>query len=400
VIGLSDFTARVHDSPAAFDHIGPPWKRLWDATSGASPFAHPAWGEAWWRTYGRTRELAILEVRTEGEIAMVAPLQVSTLPPAGLRRLEFLGGSPATREDWLRDPDGLGLASSNDCLVREGHERLAAAALAACLKKLEPSVDAIRLTAVPALSPVLRLAEHLPGGWRMRVEADEARRYRIDLRMGWEEFRAGLSKRQRKDLRYKVNELERAAGTALSLECCEGPQVGEAIDRFIDLHLRRWHARGKPGLLPGEDRFYRALAAAGAPIVAFMLMSGQRLVASQFGLRGRRRYAPFNFAFDPAFKEQSPSHVLMQLVIKECCSGGVQSIDMVPFVMAQHWQAEPVEMRHLVLSSLRPVSRLRLGLTRTLDGAVRSAQSNPIGRRARAAAASLVAEVQARRRAG
>jgi CelD/BcsL family acetyltransferase involved in cellulose biosynthesis len=398
VIGISGSTARLHDSPAAFDHLGPDWRRLWDATGGASPFAHPAWAEAWWRTYGRDRQLAILEVQAEGEVVMIAPLQVSTLPPAGLRRLEFLGGTPATRQDWLRDPDGLGLASSNDCLVREGCERLAAAALAACVKRLEPRLDAVRLTAVPARSPVLRLPEHLQGGWRMRVETDQARRYRIDLSMGWEEFRAGLSRRQRKDLRYKVNELERAAGETLSLERCEGPQVAEALDRFIDLHLRRWHAQGKPGLLPGEDRFYRALAAAGAPVVAFMLISGQRLVASQFGLRGRHRYAPFNFAFDPAFEDQSPSHVLMQLVIQECCADGVQSIDMVPFAMARHWRPEAVEMRHLVLASSGPASRLRYGLTRTLDGAVRSAHSNPIGKRARATAASLVAAAHERRR--
>jgi hypothetical protein len=255
-------------------------------------------------------------------------------------------------------------------------------------------VDAVRLTAVPATSPLLCLSEQLGDGWQIQLEADEARRFRIDLSMGWEAFRQGLSKRQRKDLRYKVNELERAAGQALSLECCEGAEVGEALDRFIDLHLRRWHARGKPGLLPGEDRFYRALAAAGAPVVAFMLTAGGRLVASQFGLRGKGRYAPFNFAFDPAFAEQSPSHVLMQLVIREHCARGVQSMDMVPFAMAQHWRPQPVEMRHLLLSSDVPPSRLRLGVTRMLDGTIASLHSNPIGRRARSHTAAFVAGLQ------
>jgi CelD/BcsL family acetyltransferase involved in cellulose biosynthesis len=339
----------------------------------------------------------IVEVRTQGDLAMIAPLQVSTLPPARLRRLEFLGGAPATRRDWLRDPGGLGLASSNDVLVAPGHERLAGAALVATLDGLEPPVDAVRLTAIPAASPLLCLSEHLEESWRIQVEADESRRYRIDLSMGWEALREGLSKRQRKDLRYKVNELERAAGQALSLECCEGAEMGEALHRFIDLHIRRWHARGKPGLLPGEDRFYHALAAAGAPIVAFMLTAGGRLVASQFGLRSNSRYAPFNFAFDPAFTEQSPSHVLMQLVIRECCTRTVQSIDMMPFAMAQHWRPQPLEMQHLLLSSAVPSSRLRLGLARTLDGAIASLQSNPIGRRGRSRAAAFVAGLQERR---
>ena len=173
--------------------------------------------------------------------------------------------------------------------------------------------------------------------------------------------------------------------------------MGEALDRFIDLHLRRWHARGKPGLLPGEDRFYHALAWAGAPIVAFMLTAGGRLVASQFGLHSKGRYAPFNFAFDPAFAEQSPSHVLMQLVIRECCAKDVQSIDMVPFAMAQHWRPQPLEMRHLLLSSRAPGSHLRVGLASALDGAIASLHSNPIGTRARSHAAAFVAGLQERR---
>jgi CelD/BcsL family acetyltransferase involved in cellulose biosynthesis len=394
--GIPRFTAKLHESPNAFRRLGPTWKRLWE-TADASPFAHPAWGEAWWRTYGRGRRLAIVEVRTQGTLAMIAPLHVSTVPPAGLRRLEFLGGAPGTRRDWLRDPGGLGLASTNDVLVAPGHERLASAALVAILEGLEPRADAVRLTAVPAASPLLCLPEHLRGNWRIKVQPDEARRYRIDLSMGWEAFRESLSKRQRKDLRYKVNELERAAGQALSLECCEGAGVGEALDRFIELHLRRWHARGKPGLLPGEDRFYRALAAARAPIVAFMLSAGGRLVASQFGLRSDRRYTPFNFAFDPAFADQSPSHVLMQLVIRECCARGVPSIDMVPLAMAQHWRPQPLAMRHLLLSSARPSSRLRLGLARTVEVTMYSLHSNPIGRRTRSQAAALVVGLQERR---
>ena len=95
--GMPSFTVKLHESPDAFSWLRPAWTRLWETSAGASPFVHPAWAEAWWRTYGRRRRLVILEVRTQGDLAMIAPLQVSTLPPARLRRLEFLGGAPATR---------------------------------------------------------------------------------------------------------------------------------------------------------------------------------------------------------------------------------------------------------------------------------------------------------------
>jgi CelD/BcsL family acetyltransferase involved in cellulose biosynthesis len=250
---------------------------------------------------------------------------------------------------------------------------------------------------VPVGSALLGLPEHLAPAWRPRIETIPAHRYRIDVSMGWDVFREGLSKRQRKDLRYKVNELERAAGRRLSLHRSTGAEVKEALDLFIDLHLRRWHARGKPGLLPGEDRFYRGLASAGAPIVAFELMAGERLVASQFGLADRQRYAPFNFAFDPAFAEQSPSHVLMQMVIRECCEMRLRSIDMVPRPMAQHWRPKPMEMRHLILSRPAPQARLVVALTEGLEATIRSAQVNPLGKRLRSEAAALAALVHERR---
>lgn len=391
--GVTGFTAKLYRSPAAFLQLRPTWSELWETAQEPSPFLHPAWSEAWWRTFGDRRELAILEVRAEGKTAIIAPLQISRLP-LGLRRLEFLGGAPTTRQDWLRNPRGLGLASSNDVLVVPGHEKLAGAALAACLRGLKDRIDAVRLTALPARSPALGVTRHLNGAWRLALEPDQGRRYRIDLTRGWEEFRAGLSKRQRKDLRYKVNELERAAGHALELECREGPAVAESLDEFVELHLRRWHARGKPGLLPGEDRFYRALHKAQAPIVAFRLMSGSRLVASQFGLRVGRRYAPFNFAFDPAFADQSPSHVLMQLVLEGSRDRDLDSIEMVPAVMARHWRPEPTEMCHLVASRTLPGSRFRLGLSGALDGAIVSAHRSTLGTRLRARAASAVAVLQ------
>ena len=395
---MPGFTAKLHGEPAAFGRLRGEWNALWEAGGSPSPFTHPAWLEAWWLTYGQGRKLAIAEVRAGDELAMIAPLQVSRLPPLGARRLELLGGGPATARDWLRDPRGLGLASANDVLVAPGQGQLAVVALAACLAGLAPTLDAVRLAAVPAASPLLALPEHLESGWRVRVQARPPHRHRIDLGGGWEEFRAGLSKRQRKDLGYKVNELARAAGNELSVRRCEGSGVAEALDRFVDLHLRRWHARGKPGLLPGEDRFYRQLVAARAPLVAYKLTSGERLLASQFGLEGRRSYAPFNFAFDPAFGEQSPSHVLMQLVIQECCARGFQSVEMVPWAMAQHWRPRPIEMRHLLLSPARPAARLSAGLTRALESVVEGAQANAAGRRARSRAAAVAALLGQRRR--
>jgi hypothetical protein len=85
-------------------------------------------------------------------------------------------------------------------------------------------------------------------------------------------------------------------------------------------------------------------------------------------------------------------------VIQECCARGFQSVEMVPWAMAQHWRPRPIEMRHLLLSPARPAARLSAGLTRALESVVEGAQANAAGRRARSRAAAVAALLGQRRR--
>src|SRR5258706_27563 len=95
------------------------------------------------------------------------------------------------------------------------------------------------------------------------VEVRDGARLVALLRVGhqrsWEEYRASLSKPQRQDTRYKPNELTRAVGAELRLDAVRGAAAGAAVEEFIALFSRRWSARGKPGLLSGEDDMYRNL---------------------------------------------------------------------------------------------------------------------------------------------
>ena len=323
--GARRWTVTAHHGAEAIDALTPAWNDLLRRLPGASAFATPGWARAWWRTYGRHHRAVILEVREGGCTVGLLPLQVSHIRGAGVRVLEMLGGSPPDWRIWLRNPHGLGLKFINEVLIEPGHESGALATLRDYLPSGALRWDTMRLTCVPQENPLARGFAELASGWAPRRTPFV--RLRIDTRRSWDEYRATLSKRQRRHIRYRPNELSRAAGGELRLDVVRGPAARAAVEEFIDLFERRWTARGKPGLLSGEADLCRHLAEDEPSLAVYRLLGGGRVLASQIGFDDGRRYTPYNYAFDPQFSVESPSHLLTHFIIKRCCDDEHESND-------------------------------------------------------------------------
>lgn len=380
---------RLHHGAEAIDRLAVEWHALLCRLPAASAFSTPGWARAWWQTYGRHHEAVILDVRDGDRLVALLPLQISHIRGAGIRVLEMLGGSPPDWRIWVRNPHGLGFKYVNELLVEPGYELLALDALRDLLGTRAVRWDAMRLCCVPEESALARHFEGVARGWSPRQVPFA--RLCVDTDRGWEDYRASLSRRQRQDTRYKPNELTRAVGAELRIDSLRGVEAAAAVEEFIELFERRWTARGKPGLLSGEGDMYRNLVREEPSLVVFRLLGGNRVLASQLGFDDGRRYTPYNYAFDPDLSDKSPSHVLTQMIIEQCCGDGHTSIEQLTVAMGRHWSKQ--EQVTLTLEATRPaaVSRLRAGALRTAGSLIRGAQTTTAGHRARAALARVAA---------
>jgi CelD/BcsL family acetyltransferase involved in cellulose biosynthesis len=367
---------------------------VWTALVGDHPrpplFSRPAWALNWWSVYGSAREPICLEVIINGRPVALAILQLTRAPLARTRRLEFLGGGAATWSHWLLNPAGFGMQYRNDLLAAPGHEAAAAQAVVTWLARHSRMWDTVRLTALGPESPLPDAFAKVASAWRLRVEQDE--RGCIDTSRGLENCLTSLSKRQRRHLRYEPRALERAAGGPLELIEIRSPQTVTAMEDFIALHDRRWAAQCRPGLNPGEGQLYRSLAASDDPLfVVFEVRSRGRLLASQFGFDDGRRYLPYNSAFDPDLSAQSPSNVLIQMIVERCCRLGYVEVDVAGVSAGPRWTTHVVPRLHLEATSPRWSSRGRAAMVRVAGRGVLAGQRNRLGHRARALVAGLVA---------
>jgi CelD/BcsL family acetyltransferase involved in cellulose biosynthesis len=389
---------RTHRGDGAIERITPLWHSLLRRIPGASAFSTPGWARAWWRTYGGRREAVLVEIRSgAGETVGLLPLMLSRVPGLGTRVLEMLGGAPADWSIWVRNPRGLGFKYVNELLVVPGHEAHAIAAVRAWLEAREVAWDALRFTCVPAEDALAQWVGEWAVGWRPRSEPFQ--RLRVETRQPWEDYRASLSKRQRQDTRYKPNELTRAVGADLRLDvvtAASGAGLAAAVDEFTELFERRWTARGKPGLLSGEGRLYRHLVEEEPSTVVYRLLAGDRVLASQLGFDDGRRYTAYNYAFDPELSEKSPSHVLTQMIIEQCCGDGHESIEQLTVALGRHWSKDQTTTITLEATAPPPLSRVRAAALRRTVAAIRGAETTTLGVRARAGMARVAASLRRR----
>jgi arabinofuranan 3-O-arabinosyltransferase len=368
----------------------PAWEACLTACPETLVFSRPAWADAWLAVYGRRRTACIVVVTADGQPEAVFPLQTSVVPVLGLRRLEFIGGSPPTWRQWALNPDGLGQVIYAGGVIVPGEEDGALRALRGWLDAGAGRWDMVRLNCVPADSPLAH--DHWPLGPAWRCQETTQVKHRIDLTVGWDTWMATISKRQRRHLNYEPHALTRAAGGQLELDEVRGGGVAAAMEEYLELNRVRWAALQRPGILAGDVALYRRLAGdPGSGMVFYRLTAGGRLLACQFGFDHGGRYLIYGLTFDPSFERQSPSQVLMHFVIRRCFDDGHREVDLGALRMVEQWTRDTRFRAHLTAVSRRPAARARVAALAGGGRAVHAAQESPTGKRVRAAAAKLAA---------
>jgi CelD/BcsL family acetyltransferase involved in cellulose biosynthesis len=257
------------------------WNGL--ARAGGGIFATWEWADAWWRHYGRGRELLVSACRAE-DASLVAVLPLYAWRSRWPRVLRFIGHGPG---------DELGPVH------RPGEHVRGAQALRAALRELDWDVF---------------LGEQLPGdeGWD---ELLEARRWRREaspvLRVPegrWEAFLAGRSANFRQQLTRRLRRLE---DVGARFRLAEAASLDRDLDALFALHRARWGGRPTDFADTPFHREVARRALAQGWLRLWLLELDGRPVAAWHGFHVGTVTSYYQAGRDPAYERLSLGFVLL-----------------------------------------------------------------------------------------
>ncbi len=290
----------------------PAWNALVARTVLPVPFLTWQFQTTWWRAFGDGARLELLGFQ-DGAGAWVGALP--------LYEAHADDGRPV-----LRLVGGVDVADSLDVVALAGHEEAVWKAALPTLAAAEaPSLD---LRPVPAASPTVTLLPELARavGLQCRI-AREDRCPVIELPGSWDAYLAGLSGKDRHELRRK---LRRAGGARPRVETARTPAgVAALMDSFLALH--RKSKVGKARFMDARmEAFFRdvgaALAAAGWAALWLLWLEDQP-AAAVFCLEYAGTVGLYNSGFDPAARALSPGVVLIARTIEDAIARGFRRYD-------------------------------------------------------------------------
>lgn len=287
--------------------LAPEWREMLVRSPLRCAFVQPVWLRTWWEEFGPGRELVLLSVRRDGDLAGVVPLMREN------GRISFAGDTEIC--DYM---DVIAPA--------EGRAGL----LAAVLWSLgEESWDEIVLWAVREDSPTLAA---LPGvcaelGLSFEQELEDVCP-RMDLPPTVEAYFEGLDRKDRHELRRKLRKLPQ--GGEVSLETLDTPDsLNAAMDDFLRMHVES-RAEKAEFMTPEMERFFRriapALAAEGMAEMVFLRLGGRR-VAGVLCFRSGDEMLLYNSGYEPAYAGLSAGLLSKALTLEKAIERGYKVFD-------------------------------------------------------------------------
>jgi CelD/BcsL family acetyltransferase involved in cellulose biosynthesis len=316
------------------------WNELLAASRADCVFLTWEWLHTWWLHLGEDRRLFIVTVRSGSKLIALAPLTMhrASFP---VRRLDFAGiGSVGS--DYL------------DFIVDAAHESAAVGALA---EFLADAGFSLRLPSVKEDSMVAsvfagRLADR---AWRLRKVAMQVCPFINLAGMSWDSYLESLGPSHRYNFRRRLRNLEKSH--SVQFECAESSEeCRAALSHVVNLHLRRWSARGgsdgfhQERLLRFHDEF-SALARERGWLRMRVLTVDGRPAGAFYGFRYRDKYSFYQSGFDEAFLRQSVGLVTIGLTIREAIAEGAAEYD---FLHGDE------SYKFLWANEVRPLSRIEL----------------------------------------
>ena len=290
----------------SFESITQEWETLLPLCVTDTIFVTPLWQKLWWDRFAEGSRLTLTSVRDGDELIGIAPLAECD----GV--VSFLG-----------DTD---LFDYHDMLVRRGHEEAFYDAIWDFLKGLE--WHTLDLRSLPEDSPSLahlpRLAEHL--GLTLEVQSEDMAPV-ATLPSTWDDYLAGLRKKDRHELRRKLRRLENADSPRQYT--CESASVDSCMGDFFRLLRVSRHDKDE-FMTPEREAFFRDIARAlsdkGQFRLYFLEVEGVR-VASCMCFDYSDTFLLYNSGYDPEYSALSVGLLNKALCVKDAIEMKRSSFD-------------------------------------------------------------------------
>lgn len=291
----------------SFDTIGDEWEDILSRTAANTIFITPWWQRLWWERYGDDAHLELLSVRRDDALLGIAPLMING------DALSFLG-----------DTD---LFDYHDFLVSDGCEADFYNALWRHIAALDWQTLALKslrqdshtLKRLPALAQA--------DGCETEITQEDVSPYAV-LQPTWDEYLAGLRKKDRHELRRKLRRLQNG-GNANQYACSDPDTIADAMPDFFRL-MRASSGDKDDFLTPDRERFFGELArelAARGQFKLFFLEVDQARVAACICFDYDDNFLLYNSGYDPEYSALSVGLLNKALCIREAIESGKRRFD-------------------------------------------------------------------------
>ena len=300
--GEARMTAAVAEE--TFDSIREGWERILPRCPSDTVFAAPWWHKTWWDNFGGDgdRQPRILSVRDSERLLGIAPLMSD-------------GGSLT----FLGDRD---LSDYFDFIVPEDAAERFYPALWERLAEMDWSL--LDLPSLPSGSPTLahlpRLAES--AGMKVEIEENETTP-KTHLPATWDDFLAGLRKKDRHELRRKLRRLDHESEHR-QYAADMGDSLADSMGDFFRL-LRASRDDKRAFMTEPRERFFtdiaRAASERGVFRLYFLEVNGAR-VAGCICFDYGGDYLLYNSGYDPAYSKLSVGLINKALSLRSAIDDG------------------------------------------------------------------------------
>ena len=295
-------------SAEPFEVLRDDWAALFATVPASPPFLHPAWAETWLRHFAPPDLRPVfLAVRDGSGLVGVAALDIAA--------------------DTARQLGNHKICDYAGVLARPGSEREVAAGVLEWLA--EDLTTNLVLWGVQEDSPMRTALTEAAreSGWSYE-ESGEAIAPRTDLPGDFDAYVAGLSKKDRHELRRKLRNLD-AAGMVAFDSVRDAAGMEARFDRFLQL-MRISRDDKDEFLTPTMEAFFRDLARTfgglGLAGLSTLWLDGQS-VAMIFCFENETTTYLYNSGYDPAFAHLAVGLLSKAHAVRDCIERGKTVFD-------------------------------------------------------------------------
>ena len=278
------------------------WEGLLGRASANNIFLSPQWHNLWWDSLSQGHELLLYSCIDADELVGVLPLKRMD------GELSFIGSSNVC--DYM------------DFIVADSRKADVYNAATEHILSLDWKV--LTLNGVDGNSPTMSLlVEGLRGrGLDVSVSSEEVCPT-VKLNGSWDDYLAGLTKKDRHELRRKLRRLYSAGDVRYHVAAqCDG--FSNDLEEFLGL-MENSRADKAAFMTPGMRKYFRntlsGLAEIGAVKLSFLEVDGKR-VSSTVCFDYDNRYFLYNSGFNTEYSHLSVGLLLKALCLKSAIEAG------------------------------------------------------------------------------